>query len=62
MQEGRNDEKTGRELRKRWRRAALAYFHRDEDMTAEESGMIVRVGGNSYWIPHPGSGKGYPMP
>ena len=35
---------------------------RKEDMTTDESGMTVRVGGNSYWIPHPGSGKGHPAP
>lgn len=27
-------------------------------MTTDESRMTVGVEGNSYWIPHPGSGKG----
>ena len=51
---------------------ALAYFHglpakavesaRDEDVTADESGMTVRVGENGYWIPNPESGEGNPAP
>jgi len=57
MQEGQN----GGKMRPRWLGVALAYFHdlpvktgqkiKDEDMTTDESGMTVRVGGNSYWIP-----------
>ena len=58
MQEGQNGGKMG----SRWLGVALAYFHdlpvktgeklRDENVTADESGMTVRVGGNSYWIPN----------
>ena len=72
MKEGGKDGKAERELRKRWLSAALAYFHDlpvkagrnvgDEDVTADESGMTVRVGGNDYWIPHPESGEGHPAP
>ena len=59
MREGVTDWKRGR----RWLGVALAYFHdlpvktgqnvRDGDITADESGMTVRVGGGSYWIPQP---------
>ena len=72
MREGGKDGKTERDLRKRWLSAALAYFHDlpvkagrnvgDEDVTADEGGMTVRIGGSSYWIPHPGSGEGHPAP
>ncbi len=57
MQEGRK----GKKMEPRWLGVALAYFHdlpvktgekvKDEDVTTDESGMTVRVGGNSYWIP-----------
>ena len=57
MQEDQNDGK----MKPRWLGVALAYFHDlpiktaekvgDEDITADESGMTVRVGGSSYWIP-----------
>lgn len=59
MQEDQN----GGKMEPRWLSVALAYFHdlpvktgqnvRDEDITANESGMTVRVGGGSYWIPQP---------
>ena len=58
MQEGLHDGK----MEPRWLAVALAYFHDlpvktaeklgDEDVTTDESGMTVRVEGNSYWIPH----------
>ena len=59
MQEGQN----GGKMEPRWLGVALAYFHdlpvktdqsgRDEDVTADQSGMIVRVGENNCWIPRP---------
>ena len=58
MQEDQNDGK----MKPRWLGVALTYFHDlpiktaekvgDEDVMADESGMTVRVGGNSYWIPN----------
>ena len=59
MQEDQN----GGKMKPRWLGVALAYFHDlpiktaekvgDEDVTTDASGMTVRVGGNSYWIPNP---------
>ena len=53
------------ESRRRWLCAALAYFHnvplktgrrvREEHVTPEENGMTIRIGTDSYWIPHAAS-------
>ena len=62
MREGRTDP----ESKQRWLCVALAYFHdlplkteqnvRDEDITADEHGMTMRVAGSGYWIPRLDSG------
>ena len=62
MREGRTD----RERKQRWLSVALAYFHdlpfktgqnvSDKDITADENGMTIRIGGGSHWIPRPNAG------
>ena len=57
MREGGTD----RERKQRWLCVALAYFHdlplktgqnvSDKDITADENGMTIRIGGGSHWIP-----------
>lgn len=59
MRDGGND----REREQRWLCVALAYFHdlplktgqnvSDKDITADENGMTIRIGGGSHWIPRP---------
>ena len=62
MHEAGND----RERKRRWLCLALAYFHdlplktgqsvSDKDITADENGMTIRIGGGGHWIPRPNAG------
>ena len=62
MRESRTDP----ESKQRWLCVALAYFHdlplktgrnvRGEDVTTDEKGMTLRIGGGDYWIPRLNSG------